>query len=99
MIYEIAMLEISKGAEDAFESAVAEAEPLFRHAKGCRSMCLQRSIERPSHYRLVVGWETVADHEEGFRGSEAFTQWRALVGPHFAAPPVVEHVATVLTAF
>jgi hypothetical protein len=27
----------------------------------------------------------------GFRQSDAFPQWRAIVGPFFAAPPVVEH--------
>jgi hypothetical protein len=26
-----------------------------------------------------------------FRGSEAFTAWRAIVGPFFAQPPQVEH--------
>jgi hypothetical protein len=27
----------------------------------------------------------------GFRGSELFPQWRAIVGPFFAEPPRVEH--------
>jgi hypothetical protein len=27
----------------------------------------------------------------GFRQSPAFADWRAIVGPFFAAPPVVEH--------
>ena len=99
MIHEIAQIEIQPGAENAFEAAVREATPLFRGAEGCRSLTLQRSIEQPTHYRLVVGWDSVADHEEGFRGSEAFARWRALVGPHFASPPVVEHVATVLNPF
>ena len=99
MIHEIALIEVKPGTEAAFEAAVVQAEPLFRAAKGCRSMVLQRSIEHPLQYRLVVGWDSVADHEEGFRASEQFAQWRALVGPHFAQPPKVEHVATVLTAF
>jgi hypothetical protein len=31
----------------------------------------------------------------GFRGSPAFAQWRALIGPFFDSPPVVEHFESV----
>jgi hypothetical protein len=31
----------------------------------------------------------------GFRQSDAFAQWRAIVGPFFAQPPVVEHLELV----
>jgi hypothetical protein len=30
-----------------------------------------------------------------FRGGPLFAEWRALVGPFFAAPPVVEHFELV----
>jgi len=33
----------------------------------------------------------VEDHTVGFRESELFVQWRALIGPFFANPPEVEH--------
>ena len=99
MIYEIAEIEIAAGREDAFVAAVGEAAPLFRAAQGCRSMALQRSHEHPGRFRLFVGWDTVDDHMVGFRESAAFGQWRALVGPHFAAPPKVEHSAVVLDLF
>jgi hypothetical protein len=29
----------------------------------------------------------------GFRESDLFTQWRALIGSHFDGTPVVEHFA------
>ncbi len=99
MIHEIAMIEVIRGSESAFELAVAEAATLFKSAKGCRSLRLERSIEAPTHYRLVVGWESVEDHEIDFRNSDAFQRWRALAAPHFAAPPIVEHVDCVLQAF
>ena len=50
-------------------------------------------IERPATYLFSIRWETLADHVEGFRGSDLFTEWRALIGPHFDGPPVVEHFA------
>jgi heme-degrading monooxygenase HmoA len=48
-------------------------------------------MESPERYILQIFWETLEDHTVGFRGSDAFTQWRGIVGPFFAAPPVVEH--------
>ena len=67
MIFEIAEIEVKPNEEEAFEAAVAKATPLFRRAKGCHGMELQRSIEKPSRYRLVVKWETVEDHMVHFR--------------------------------
>lgn len=99
MIFEIAQIEIREGAEQAFEAAVAEAAPLFEASPGCHSLKLMRSIEHPTRYRLVVGWETIEAHMVDFRQSPAFERWRALAGPFFAAPPVVEHVAEAYTGF
>jgi quinol monooxygenase YgiN len=85
--------------EAEFESGVQKAAPLFKRAKGCRSMDLQRSIEKPARYRLLVGWETVENHTNDFRGSADFQEWRKLVGHCFAAPPEVEHVTQVVKGF
>lgn len=95
MFWEIAQIDVKPGEEAAFEAAVTRAVPLFRNAKGCRGVQLQRSVEHPARYRLVVDWETVEDHTVHFRGSEAFTQWRRLAGKHFASPPTVEHTYRV----
>ncbi|WP_404478433.1 antibiotic biosynthesis monooxygenase family protein [Novosphingobium sp. BL-52-GroH] len=78
-----------------FEAAVASARPLFEAAKGFISLGLQRSIEYPERYRLVVGWTTVEAHSIDFRESADFQAWRALASPFFTAPPEVEHVSTV----
>jgi quinol monooxygenase YgiN len=99
MIFEIAQIEIRPGTEREFEAAVAEAAPLFEASPGCHSLKLMRSIEHPLRYRLVVGWETIEAHMVDFRQSPAFESWRALVGPFFTAPPVVEHVEEAYTGF
>jgi hypothetical protein len=39
----------------------------------------------------MLFWDSVDDHMVGFRLSPAFTEWRAIVGPFFAEPPVMEH--------
>ena len=95
MITEIAHLTIKPGSEQAFESAVGEARAVFAKATGFRGFELHRSIEKPQLYRLLVKWETLENHTVDFREGPNFTEWRALVGPHFANPPEVEHMTTV----
>jgi heme-degrading monooxygenase HmoA len=99
MIHEIAHLTVKPGMEAEFEAGVAKAAPLFQRARGCRSFALQREIETPNRYRLVVGWDTVEDHMVHFRESEDFQGWRQLVGHCFESPPQVVHLSRVLSAF
>lgn len=99
MITEIAEILVKPGTDQQFETGVAAAVPLFQRARGCRSMRLERGIEQPDSYRLVVEWETLEDHEVHFRGSDDFQQWRKLVGDYFAAPPRVIHTKAALGGF
>jgi heme-degrading monooxygenase HmoA len=62
-------------------------------------MRLERGIEHPDTYLLVVEWETLEDHEVHFRQSTDFQEWRRLVGDYFAAPPKVVHTRKALTGF
>jgi quinol monooxygenase YgiN len=99
MVLEIAQIDVKPGMEAEFEAGVAKAAPLFRRAKGCSGMVLQRSAEKPQRYRLFVNWATIENHTVDFRGSADFAEWRKLVGHCFASPPEVEHVQEVLKGF
>jgi heme-degrading monooxygenase HmoA len=99
MITEMAELLIKAGTDQQFEAAVALAVPLFQRARGCRSMRVERGIEQPDCYLLVVEWETLEDHEVHFRQSADFQEWRKLVGDYFSAPPKVVHTRTALVGF
>lgn len=99
MITEIAALTIDPARAVEFEAAVASAAPHFRSAEGCLGMSLERVIEDPARYRLVVHWETLEHHTVLFRGSPHFAAWRALAGPFFVAPPVVDHARAVARYF
>jgi quinol monooxygenase YgiN len=99
MITEIAQIDVKPGMEAEFESGVTKAAPVFKRAKGCTAMELRRSIEKPSRYRLFVGWATVENHTVDFRGSADFQEWRKLVAHCFASPPEVEHVTQVVKGF
>ena len=96
MIREIASITVDPARAAAFETAVAAARPYFEAASGFISFALERVIEDPGSYRLVVGWESVDAHMVDFRASEGFQQWRAMAGPFFVTPPTVIHVATVI---
>ena len=91
MVIEIAQIDVKPGMESEFETGVKNAAPAFKRAKGCHGMELQRSIEKPSRYRLFVKWETVENHTADFRGSPDFQEWRKLVGHCFASPPSLRH--------
>ena len=95
MVLERAQFRITPGREDEFEQAFAQAKLLLARSHGFRSATLSRGIESPSTYLLLVEWETLEDHTEGFRGSPAFGEWRALIGHLFDGAPDVEHFAQV----
>lgn len=97
MVLEVALFDITPGAEEAFADAYRQARPLLAQSEGCRSVRLTRGVESPSRFVLLVEWDSVAAHD-GFRAGPRFGQWRGLIGPHFATPPVVEHYADVPAA-
>jgi hypothetical protein len=43
----------------------------------------------------LIEWNTLEDHTVGFRQSERFARWRALIGSYFESPPEVTHLAPV----
>ena len=94
MVLEVALIDVTPGAQEQFEAAYAEGRALVARSQGCRSIRMTRGVESPARFVLLVEWDSVEAHE-GFRSSERFGQWRALVGPHFAGPPVVEHFTDV----
>ena len=99
MIMEIAQIDVKPGMEAEFERGVKNAAPLFKRAKGCTGMALQKSHEKPQRYRLFVKWDTLENHTVDFRGSADFQEWRKLVGHCFASPPDVEHVTEAVKGF
>ena len=92
MILEIADFRIPAGQGTAFEAAVQQGlATVISRAQGFQGGKLNRGIENPERYILQIFWTTLEDHTVGFRQGPLFPEWRALIGPFFAAPPVVEH--------
>ena len=96
MILELADIRIQPGRQAEFEAAILHGvDTVIAHAKGFCGYEVRKGIESPERYLLMIRWATLEDHTVGFRQSEAFGQWRAIVGPYFAEPPRVEHFALV----
>jgi heme-degrading monooxygenase HmoA len=92
MILEIAEIRIAPGQQAAFDEAIQRGlNTVACKAKGFRGWKVNKGIESPERYVLTIFWDTLEDHTVGFRQGPLFAQWRAIVGPFFASPPVVEH--------
>lgn len=95
MILEVAILDVKPGMEKEFEQNFAKAQAIISSMKGYVSHQLQRCMENPGRYILLVNWQTLEDHEIGFRQSAEYQEWKALLH-HFYDPfPTVEHYESV----
>lgn len=92
MILEVADIRITPGQNAAFDEAIRRGvETVIARSPGYLGYQVARGIESPERYLLTIRWETVDHHMKDFREGPLFPAWRAIVGPFFAAPPVVEH--------
>lgn len=94
-VLEVGEFSILAGHEDHFVSAYRTVSDVLAGTPGCRTVRMTQGIEDPTRFVVLVEWDSVGAHEENFRGTERFTQWRAALSPHFAAPPRVEHFEDV----
>ncbi|MEV0252420.1 antibiotic biosynthesis monooxygenase [Nocardia sp. NPDC050712] len=91
MIIEHVLLPVRPELSAAFEAAFAEARPIIAGMAGFRALSLSRCVEEPGSYLLLVEWDRLEDHVEGFRGSPEYLRWKALLH-HFYDPfPTVRH--------
>ena len=92
MILEIADIRIHPGQQAAFEEAIGRAlSTVMSRAEGVLGWQVHRGIESAERYVLQIHWTTLDAHNIGFRQGPLFPQWRAIIGPFFASPPMVEH--------
>ena len=97
MILELVDIRIQPGQHAAFTEAIQRGVEtvIAAKAKGFEGYKVNRSIETPERYVMQIFWTTLENHTVDFRASPAFAEWRAIVGPFFAQPPVVEHFELV----
>lgn len=91
MILESAFLTVRDGQAAAFEAALQQARPLIAASPGFQGIEVRPCLEQPGSYLLLVWWARLEDHTVGFRGSERFTAWRALLHDFYDPKPTVLH--------
>ncbi|AJS58866.1 antibiotic biosynthesis monooxygenase family protein [Paenibacillus sp. IHBB 10380] len=95
MILEVAILHIKPELTHHFESTFQEASKIISNMKGYINHELQKCLEEDNKYIVLVRWETLEDHVKGFRGSDEYKEWKALLH-HFYEPfPIVEHYINI----
>ena len=99
MILELADFRIAADTAAEFDAAIQRAvATVASKSPGFRGYSVNKCIETPGRYVLMIYWDTVENHMVDFREGPLFAQWRAIVGPFFTAPPVVEHFSIVATS-
>lgn len=95
MIREHAILPVTAGREDEFLAAFCTVRSLIESMPGFRGLSLSRSMETPTDFLLLVDWDRVEDHTEGFRGSPEYSRWKAVLHPFYDPFPDVQHFVDV----
>jgi heme-degrading monooxygenase HmoA len=96
MILEVADIRIVPGKQAEFDAAILHGiRTVISQAQGFQGFKVNKGVESPERYILQIFWATLEDHTVAFRQGPLFPQWRAIVGPYFAQPPVVEHFTLV----
>ncbi len=96
MIIEHALLQVRAGEEAAFEAAMAEATPLIAASPGFIDIEVRPAAEQAGTYLLLVRWESISHHRDGFRKSDRYEQWRGLLHRFYDPMPVVTYFGDIL---
>lgn len=92
MILELADLYIHPGKQAEFEIALERGlDSVISKAKGFLGYQINKGIESPERYALLIYWQTIDNHIIDFRESPAFLEWRAIISPYLAQTSIVEH--------
>ncbi|WCL51170.1 antibiotic biosynthesis monooxygenase family protein [Leptospira sp. GIMC2001] len=95
MILEVAILKVKNNCEREFEIAFAEASMIISQMQGYLNHELLKCIEQDNQYLLLVRWEKLEDHTEGFRKSKEYLQWKKLLHDFYDPFPTVEHYKSI----
>jgi len=76
MVLEVATLDIKPGQESAFERDFETASQIISASPGFLEHELHRCVEKPNRYILLVRWESLTAHTEGFRKSAPYAEWK-----------------------
>lgn len=91
MVTELAIFTAAPGQEEELGAAILKGIDSIRQHPECLSAQVQRCLEQPGQYALMVIWTSLEAHTQDFRSGPLFAQWRRHINGLFAGQPVVFH--------
>jgi len=91
MVTEVALLKIRENKSGEFEKSFKQAQKIISNMKGYMQHELQKCMEEENKYLLIVRWEKLENHMEGFRKSDEYMEWKKLLHHYYDPFPTVEH--------
>ena len=91
MIIEHVHLQIKADQSLEFEQAFQQAKEIIYPMSGLNAVQLIKNINDDHRYILMIFWDQLEDHTEGFRTSEGYQQWKTLLHPFYDPQPEVEY--------
>jgi heme-degrading monooxygenase HmoA len=91
VVTELVDLQIEDGSESDFIAAYQGVVEVLKSTYGCRSVRLTRGVESPSHFVLLVEWDSLEAHRKNFRETDRVIKWRAALNGFFAREARMEH--------
>jgi heme-degrading monooxygenase HmoA len=91
MIVEQTLLHIRDGQAEAFESAMQRAVTLISASPGFRGIEVRPASEEQNLYLLIVRWDDIASHRNGFRLSARYKEWRDILHGFYDPMPTVRY--------
>lgn len=91
MIIEQALLQVKPGQSDQFAIAMHQAQPLIAAQPGFQSIEVRPSKDVADQFLLLVTWDNVESHRDGFRKSPEYEKWRRLLHDFYDPMPTVSY--------
>lgn len=91
MIIEHVHLQIKPDQSQVFEEAFHRAKEIIAPMQGLNAVQLIKNIENEHAYILLIFWDRIEDHTEGFRKSEAYIKWKEILHLFYDPMPKVEY--------
>ncbi len=89
MVIEHVLLPVSADQRAAFVAALSEARPYIEASPGFIGVSLHCPVIDDGPLLLMVTWNSIADHRDGFRKSDGYQHWKALLHPFYSVLPEV----------
>jgi heme-degrading monooxygenase HmoA len=91
MVLERVIFTTQAGSETAFLEGFDAGRHFLEESDGCQTIRLLKGVESPNTFLLLIEWDELASHTEGFMKSPAFESFGALIGPHLEGGPDLQH--------